>query len=215
MIHKNCLLIFFFFFIVIFNIKGQSEKLSYSFEYSPNFSILTDGLIFSTKAKLSHNVNFRLLYELNKSARFTIGLGYLNAGDVNESTIGGTLGIESIEFIDSYHYVFLPIGLKYYIGDFYILPELALAVNVANKTTQHIVYINGDRETEFRDIVLNSGSFNPITVPILLGIGVDFELGGNSFSLGAKLYHSLNTVIWDVPRKAHYQGVGLLFGVNF
>ena len=215
MILRNCISILFFFLILSFKTNGQSEKLHYSFEYSPNFSKLTDGLIFSTRAKLSHNVNFRLLYEFSKSTKFTIGLGYLNTGDGNRSIIGGTLGIESIEFIDSYHYVHIPIGLKYDVGGFYILPEIALAFNVANTTTVHTVYINGDRETEFRDIVLNSGSFNPITVPIILAIGFDFELGGNSFCLGAKVYHSLNTVFWDVPRKAHYQGAGLLFGANF
>jgi len=192
---------------------SQENKFNLTIEYSPNYSGLTNEVV-NEKAKLSHNALLRISYNTNGKIKPTIGLGFLNTGESENSEIGGQLGIESIKFIQNYNYLIVPIGIKYTVGKLYVLPELGIGINISNKTKQITEFSNGETEKETRDAGLNSGEFNKLSIPISLSIGTDLELFGKSFSTGLKGYYGLNQVVKDVPRNNHYFGIGLILAMN-
>ena len=192
---------------------SQGNKFNLTVEYSPNLSRLTNEIV-KEKSKLSHNALLRIGYNTNGKITPTIGLGFLNTGEFESSEVGGQLGIESVKFIQNHNYLMVPIGFKYSIGRLYILPEIGFALNISNKTRQITQFSNGETERETRDMGLNFGEFNKLTIPILLSIGTDLELFGKSFSTGLKGYYGLNQVVNNVPRNNHYFGFGILLAMN-
>ena len=192
---------------------SQENKFNLSVEYSPNYSRLSNEVV-NEKFKLSHNALLRIRYNTNGKIKPTIGLGFLNTGEFESSQIGGQLGIESVKFIQNHNYLMVPIGFKYSIGRLFILPEIGFALNISNKTRQITQFSNGETERETRDMGLNTGEFNKLTIPILVSIGTDLELLGKSFSTGFKGYYGLNQVVNNVPRNNHYFGFGILLAMN-
>ena len=192
---------------------SQENKFSLTVEYSPNFSMLTNEVV-NEKFKLSHNALLRISYNTNSKIKPTIGLGFLNTGELESSQDGSHLGIESIKFIQNYNYLIVPIGFKYNISKLYVLPELGIGINISNKTKQITEFTNGETEKETRDAGLNSGEFNKLSIPVSISIGTDLELFGKSFSTGLKGYYGLNQVVRDVPRNNHYFGIGLILATN-
>jgi len=166
---------------------SQENKFNLTVEYSPNISRLTNEVV-NEKFKLSHNALLRISYNSNGKIKPTIGLGFLNTGELESTQIGGQLGIESIKFIQNYNYLIVPIGFKYSMGKLYVLPELGIGINISNKTKQITEFTNGETEKETRDAGLNSGEFNKLSIPISISIGTDLELFGKSFSTGLKGY---------------------------
>lgn len=192
----------------------ENNKFRLTVEYSPNYSRLTDEIV-NERFKLSHNALLRISYNSKGIIKPTIGLGFLNTGELEHSEIGGLLGIESVKFIENHNYLMIPIGFKYSIGRLYILPEIGFALNISNRIRQITEFSNGETERETRDMELNIGEFNKLTMPIFLSIGTDLELFGKLFSTGLKGYYGLNQVVNDVPRNNHYFGFGILFAINF
>jgi hypothetical protein len=191
----------------------ENNKFRLTVEYSPNYSMLTDEVV-NERFKLSHNALFRISYNSKGKLKPTIGLGFLNTGELERSEIGGQLGTESVKFIQNHNYLMIPIGFKYSIGRLFILPEIGFALNISNKTRQITEFSNGETERETRDMGLNSGEFNKLTIPFFLSIGTDLELFGKSFSTGLKGYYGLNHVVNDVPRNNHYFGFGIILAMN-
>lgn len=191
----------------------ENNKFRLTVEYSPNYSRLTEEVV-NERFKFSHNALLRISYNTKAKLKPTIGLGFLNTGELQRSEIGGQLGIESVKFIQNHNYVMIPIGFKYSIGRLFILPEIGFALNISNKTRQITEFSNGEIERETRDMGLNFGEFNKLTIPILVSIGTDLELFGKSFSTGLKGYYGLNQVVNNVPRDNHYFGFGILLAMN-
>jgi hypothetical protein len=190
-----------------------NNKFILTIEYSPNYSRLTNEVV-NERFKLSHNALLRISYSGNVKFKPTIGLGYLNTGELEKSEIGGQLGIESVKFIHNYNYLYLPLGVKINYGQFYFLPEIGLGINISNKTEQSTKFTNGETEKETKDVQLNSGEFNNFSIPISISMGTDFKLAGKSFSTGIKGYYGLNRLVKDVPRDNHYFGIGLIIATN-
>jgi hypothetical protein len=192
---------------------SQEKKFGITVEYSPNYSKLTDEVV-NERFKLSHNALLRISYNTNGKIKPTIGLGFLNTGELEKSEIGGQLGIESVKTIHNYNYLFVPIGVKINFGRLYLLPEMGFGINLSNKTKQITKYTNGEIKKETRDEQLIFGKFNKLSIPMSLSFGIDFMVGNISFSTGLKGYLSLNQVVRDVPRKNQYFGFGLILAVN-
>ncbi len=189
------------------------KKFSLTIEYSPNYSRLTNEVV-NERFKLSHNALLRMSYLSNGKIKPTIGLGFLNTGELERSDFGGQLGIETIKFVHNYNYLYVPIGAKISLGQFYVLPEIGLGINISNKTKQITEFTNGDIEKETIDIQLIAGEFNNLSIPISLSVGTDFKIASKSFSTGIKGYYGLNQVVKDVPRDNHYFGIGLIIAMN-
>jgi len=193
---------------------SQEKKFGLTIEYAPNYSKLTNEGLIDEKFKLSHNALVRISANTDGNLKPTIGLGFLNIGDVVTSPIGGQLGIESIKYIDNHNYIYIPVGAKINFGTLFLLPELGIGVNLSNRTTQITRYTNGETEKESRDQQLYGGKFNKISIPMFLSFGTDFMVGKQSFSTGLKAYYGLNQVVRNVPRKNHYFGFGLILAMN-
>jgi len=191
----------------------ENKKFGLTLEYSPNYSRITNEVV-NERFKLSHNALLRISYHANGKIKPTIGLGFLNTGELESSELGGQLGIESIKFIHNYNYLYIPIGAKISLGQFYVLPEIGLGINVSKKTKQITEFTNGETEKETREETFNSGKFNNLTIPISISVGTDFQMADISFSTGIKGYYGLNQVVKDVPRDNHYFGIGLILAIN-
>lgn len=191
----------------------ENRKFKLTVEYSPNYSKLTDEVV-NERFKLSHNALLRINYNTKGNIKPTIGLGFLNTGELESSEIGGQLGIESIKFIHNYNYLYIPIGAKINLGNLYLLPELGIGINLSNKTKQVTEFTNGETEKETIDEQLVFDEFTKMSIPLSLSVGTDLELFGKSFSTGLKGYYGLNQVVKDVPRNNHYFGIGLILAMN-
>lgn len=192
---------------------AQENKFLLSIEYSPNCSKITDEVV-NEKYKLSHNALIRIEYNTKGKIKPSLGLGYLNTGELEKSEIGGQQGIEEVKFIHNYNYLFIPIGVIIKFGKFYFLPEIGLGVNISNKTRQITKFTNGETEKETRDETLISGEFNKLSIPLSLSVARQISIGGKSFSTGCKGYYGINKVVRDVPRNNHYFGLGVLLAMN-
>ena len=191
----------------------DNKRFGLTIEYSPNYSRITNEVV-NERFKLSHNALLRMSYHANGKIKPTIGLGFLNTGELESSELGGQLGIESIKYIHNYNYLYIPIGAKISLGQFYVLPEIGLGINVSKKTKQITEFTNGETEKETREETFNSGKFNNVTIPVSISVGTDFRMAGISFSTGIKGYYGLNQVVKDVPRDNHYFGIGLILAMN-
>lgn len=208
-------------YLILFNVLSvfqslfsqDNKKFSLTIEYSPNYSRLTNEVI-NERFKLSYNALLRMSYHTNGKFKPTIGLGFLNTGELERSDIGGQLGIESIKFVHNYNYLYVPIGAKINLGQLFFHPEIGLGVNTSNKTKQITEFTNGDTEKETIDEQLIAGEFNNLSIPISLSVGTDFKIASKSFSAGIKGYYGLNQVVKDVPRNNHYFGIGLIIAMN-
>lgn len=163
-------------------------------EYSANYSNITDELV-DEQYKLSHSLVFRVSYGHNRMIQPTIGLAYMNTGNSIESSIGGTLGIESIKYVYHHNYLYMPFGAKMNFGKLFLLPEIGLGINVSNKTRQITVLSTGESKVEVMDTRLNIQEFNKISIPLLLSIGTDFNIANQSLLTGVKAYYGLNEVV--------------------
>jgi len=195
-------------------LSSQENKFGLTIEYSPNFSKLTDEVI-DEKFKLSHNSLLRMTYQSKGKIKPTFGLGFLNTGELASSELSGTLGIESIKFIQNYTYIYIPIGAKINFKNLYILPELGVAINVSKTTKIVTDFSNGETEMETIEAVFNSGEFNKYGIPFSFSVGTKLTLNNLSFTTGLKGYYGLTQVVKNVPRNNHYFGIGLLLAMNF
>ena len=77
-------------------------------------------------------------------------------------------------------------------------------------------YSDGKVEKKSQDEDLYSGKLNSISIPVLLSLGYEFNLGNMSFLSGIMGYYGINKVVRDIPgNNSHYFGLGLLLGLKF
>ena len=187
-------------------------KFKLTLEYSPNYSKVTSGFE-RIGSKVSHNALLRINYIANGKVEPTVGIGFMNTGDLTTSEPGGQLGFESIRIVNSYNYLYVPIGVKFNFGNLYLLPELGIGLNIFNRTKTEATFINGETELRIADLQATSGEVNQWSVPISLSFGFDFVLGTRSFSTGVKGYYSLNQLVNEGLRN-HYHGIGLILATR-
>lgn len=192
----------------------ENNKFGLTFEYSPNYSKITDEFV-NAKFKLSHNILLRISYKAHEKIKPTIGLGFLNPGELFQTEIVGDSEFESLMFIHSNNYMYVPFGVKINLDQFYFLPEIGLGINISNTTKQFIKYSNGDTEIKWRDQSLINGKFNKLSIPISLSVGKDYKFDCILLSAGIKGYYGLNQVVNGVSRDAHYFGIGVMIAIHF
>jgi len=208
---KNTVLILSIFLVQI--LSAQENKFSLSIEYSPNFSKLTDEIV-TERYKISHNALIRMEYNTESNIKPTIGLGFMNTGELEKSEIVESPGIDNIKFIHNYNYLIMPIGAKIYLSKIYLLPEICLGYNISNKYLKVTNYQSGKKEFVIDDETLYLGEFNKISIPVSMTIGKEFKITNKTFSFGMKGYYGINRVVRDVPRKNHYYGLGIVLGTK-
>ena len=192
---------------------AQENKFSLNLEYSPNVSKLTDA-VADERYKLSHNALLRIEFNLENNIKPTIGIGFLNTGVVQIFENDAFPAIESFKFIQNYNYLLVPIGAKIYFGNFYLLPEIGLAINIFNRTKEIIKFTNGETIKETKYAQSNPGEFNSVSIPLSLSIGKEFNFANKTFSTGLKGYYGLNNIIRGLPRNNHYYGLGLIIATK-
>ena len=193
---------------------GQNPKFTLSLEYSPNYSKITDNNV-NEKVKFSHSIFLKSEFIFKGNIHPTFGIGFLNTGE-QESTKGiGELEIEEVIFKHNYNYLLIPFGVNLRINNIYINPELGIGYNISNKMMTITKYSEGKVEKKSQDEDLYSGKLNSISIPVLLSLGYEFNLGNMSFLSGIKGYYGINKVVRGISINPHYYGLGLLFGMKF
>jgi len=192
-------------------LSAQENKFSLSIEYSPNFSKLTDEII-NEKYKISHNALIRIEYNTDGNIKPTIGLGFMNTGELEKSEIVESPGIDNIKFI--HNYFIIQIGAKIYLSKIFLLPEICLGYNIANKYLKVTNYQSGKKEIVIDDETLSLGEFNKISIPVLMTIGTELKIANKTFSFGMKGYYGIYRVVRDVPWKNNYYGLGIFLGTK-
>ncbi len=214
MSQRKYLLSILFVFYSLYLLYSQTSKFHLIIEYNPNFSIITDAYAHE-KFKFSHNVFLKSEYFFKEKFSGTLGIGFLNTGEKEVSDLGGQMGLQEISFIHDYNYITVSPGIKFYFKSFFINPEIGLGIHILSQTTQTIVYTNGKEEIKKADEKLISGTFNKITLPLLVSIGKEFPIHNIKLLLGIKSYFSINELVRGVPRNNHYYGIGVLAGIKF
>ncbi len=193
----------------------QGNKTSLAFEYSPNFSKVTNAsILLNQKYKLSHHALLRLEYDSGGKIVPTIGLGFFNTGESFKTEIRGESDLDKVKTIDSHNYVFIPLGAKISFGNFFVLPEIGLGIKISSTTKTINTFDNGETSVESSDNTLLSGEYNKFSIPFSLSIGKEFIIGSLTCSAGFKGYYGINEVVKNVPRSNHYFGLGVLLGVK-
>ena len=200
--------------VFTFVLTAQNSKFAVSLEYSPNYSKITDNFV-EEKMKFSHNIFLKSEYIIKGNIHPTFGIGFLNTGGQELAKNIGELEIEEVIYKHNYNYLFIPFGVNIKINNIYLNPELGIAYNISNKMMTITKYSDGKVEKKSQDEDLYSGKLNSISIPVLLSLGYEFNLGKVNFLSGIKGYYGINKVIGDIPRNTHYYGLGLLLGLKF
>jgi len=210
-----------FFLSILFSISliqplwTQGDKTTLTIEYSPNFSKVTNASILLNQTyKLSHNALLRLEYDSGGKIVPTIGLGFFNTGESNQTKIRGESDLDRVKTIENHNYLFIPLGAKISFGDFYVLPEIGLGIKISSTVKTINTFDNGETNVESRDNTLFSGEYNQFSIPFSLSVGKEFMVGSLNCSAGVKGYMGINEIVKNVPRNNHYFGLGILLGVR-
>ncbi len=211
------LLLLFCFVGCLNTILAQTNKFTFGLEYSPNFSNITqehfhffpgtvEGLRFS------NNLFLKGGYQLRPNLYATAGIGLMETRELLD------LGISNYEVdkvqSDFYHYyVVAPVGITYYIGSFFISPEVGIGWNINNRLKNQIYFWDGTVHIERED--LNQEGMNKTTYPVFLGIGYEINMKTYSILLGLKGYYSLNPQVENYYENWHYYGFGAVTGLRF
>ena len=210
----------FFFLPLAFFVSAQSSKFNFGLEVSPNFTNIARNSYYATFVypdygfRPAMNIDFKAGYIMSEHFVLTGGVGYLTT---RELVIFDTDGQSEIYRIESEHfhsYVFIPVGVKYYMGTFFISPEISIGWNTANVTENTFRYPNGVQSSKGDDLN-NLYQVNAVTYPVFFSFGNEIRLKSCTIALGVKAYLSLNPVGYDDSNYGHYYGFGVLGGITF
>jgi hypothetical protein len=196
-------------------LSGQSDKVYISLEYSPNFTSATKewGAPRDVTFRFTNNVFVKAGYKIENNLFANAGIGFLTT---KEFASVDYQGLEySVDQIRLHSYVIAPIGLTYYIGSFYVNPEIGIGWNVANKMKDTFYYQDGSIIKNKWVDKNNIYDVNEVTYPIFLTIGNEVRFNSWSILLGIKGYYSLNSIGERASNSGHYYGFGVLTGVKF
>ncbi len=202
------------------HVSGQMDKFTVGLEYSPNFTSVTqpygsqsgnsDGAF-----RFANNLFLKGGYKLTNNLYATGAIGLLGTRDFEAVDFGGQLEIEKLESNRFHSYVVAPIGFTYYLGSFYISPEIGMGWNVSSRNKNHWYYTDGSViEIEHKDKD-NIDNINETTYPLFLSFGNEIRMKSYSILLGVKGYYSLNSLGERASNAGHYYGFGVVTGVRF
>ena len=218
-----------FFFLGLWSqATSQMNKFTVALEYSPNFSGITNpytsqvsgpDVIRSTRQdggfRAANNLFLKGGYKLTTDLYVTGAIGLFGTREFETIDLNGELGIETLESNKFHSYVVTPVGLTYYLGSFFISPEIGIGWNVASKGKNHWYYTDGSEiEHEYED-EHDIHQINKTNYPLFLSFGNEIRMKSYSIVLGAKAYYDLNTLSQREFKTAHSYGFGLLAGIRF
>jgi len=218
------------FLLVFLNLSAQDKaKPSFTINYSPNFSGVTDKITYdeeeNRKEKLlfSNNVNVKMDYFVKKNNYLTIGCGFMNFGILTNRIIENSdLSIINNNFKNRYQYLTIPFGYKLTKNNFYFSTEIAAGFLINAK------YINvdsRDTETVGKYISISKIVYKPrsltnnrrVTFIHFVSFGREFKVNRTNLHFGIKAYHSISDFKVETPPTRKYQtyGLGILAGYKF
>lgn len=203
--------------VICSHLSGQADKLFVSLDYSPNVTSVTSpfGTVERGTFRYAGNLFAKVGYKVTDHLFVSAGFGYLNAKDFVSYDFIPQVEYDRIEQLRIHSYVVAPVGLTYYMGSFFISPEIGIGWNVANRH-KDVLYANdgtitrGERKDEY-----NIYDVNTMTFPLFLSLGNEIEFNTCSLLLGVKGYYALNSIGQHGTNAGHYYGFGLLAGVKF
>lgn len=197
---------------------GQEKKLKLSLEYMAATTKISEGGI-RNQNKYGQSITFHAEYPVAQDARLRVGIGLLEVG---EKILGEpNPDFRFIEETFTHSYIYIPVGLKLVSGNYFIIPEIGFAINRSNRVdTYQITFAEEEEEEEIfessNDIVLIEGSFNSVTIPLALTVGVFIPIKQDiGVSLSARIFTSTTSIVKDISRKNRYSGAGLVVGFHF
>ena len=213
-------LLAFFVLAICTQVSGQMNKFNIGLEYSPNFTSVSQPygsrLADSDGAfRFANNLFLKGGYKLMNNLYATGAIGLLGTREFLVLDFGGQMEIDKVESHRFHSYVVAPIGFTYYLGSFYISPEVGIGWNVSNRNKSYWYYTDGSElESEYIDKD-NIDNINETTYPLFLSIGNEIRMKSYSILLGVKGYYSLNSLGQRASNAGHYYGFGVVTGVRF
>ena len=197
---------------------GQEKKLKLSLEYMAATTKISEGSI-RNQNKYGQSATFHAEYPVAQDARLRVGIGLLEVG---EKVLGQpNSDFRFIEETYTHSYIYVPIGLKLMSGNYFIIPELGLGFNRNNRVDTYQITFEEEVEDEeiiefSNDIILTEGSFNAVTIPIALTVGIFIPIKQViGVSISARIFTSTNSIVTDISRRNRYSGAGLVVGIHF
>lgn len=199
------------------HIFAQSDKLFFSLEYSPNMTSVTSpfGRPSDGTFRFANNIFAKAGYKLAGNLYANAGIGYLTTKEFVSFDYEILPDITRFEQLRIHAYVVAPIGFTYYMGSFFVNPEIGIGWNVGNRMKDEIFYSDGTVvENEWVD-EQNVYDVNETTYPLFLTIGDEIRFNSWSVLIGLKGYYALNEIGGRLTYARHYYGFGIMTGVKF
>jgi hypothetical protein len=199
------------------HLSGQGNKMFVSLEYSPNFTSTTNpfGISNNGTFRFASNIFAKAGYRVTRNLYANAGIGYLNTKDFFSADFNAQSEYDRIEQLRRHAYVITPVGFTYFMGSFFVSPEIGIGWNVSN-SMKDVIYLQDGSSTgnEWVD-EHNIYDVNEATYPLLLSIGNEIKFNSWSLMLGMKGYYSLNSIGQRATNAGHYYGFGIMTGVKF
>lgn len=204
--------------LLAFNLRAQSKKWEAGTELSVALSNVTNPPFFPHPAggfQVSQNIFVKGGYSIKDRLWLTGGAGYLATDQVETLLLGFNPGANQTQINSSHHYIVFPIGVKYFLGSFFINPELSIAFENGHYFETEEYYFSENSVTILgsTSFLRDGVAFNSVTYPVFLNFGNEFNLGKIKLIVGFKGYYSLNN-IGATTNERHYYGFGLMTGVK-
>lgn len=165
--------------------------------------------------RFASNIFAKAGYKLTGNLYANAGIGYLTSKEFIRVDYGSNFEISRIEQVRINGYVVTPIGFAYYMGSFFVNPEIGIGWNVSNKSNSTIFYPDGSSTGSKWVDKQNINGVNSITYPLLLTIGDEIRFNSWSMMIGLKGYYGLNEIGGRPTYPRHYYGFGIMTGVKF
>lgn len=165
--------------------------------------------------RFANNVFAKAGYKLTGNLYANAGIGYLTTKEFHSVDYPAMIEYDRLEQLSIHGYVTVPVGFTYYLGSFFVNPEIGIGWNVYNKMKDAIFYSDGTEVGNEWVDKNNVYDMSKTTFPLFLTIGDEFRFNNWSILIGLKGYYSLNDIGGRATYPRHYYGFGIMTGVKF
>lgn len=196
----------------------DASKIAFNLEYGIGTSGINNGndLVFP-----SHNLFARVRYAAGSLVTPTIGLGFLTAGSSFRSKLGAQLYLYDDHNTTNVQYLVIPMGLNVKLTKIDITLEGSFALLVGANTRERSKVYHLDRLPTLvlhreSDVTQDNDAARSISYPLILTTSCAIQISNFEFTLGCKLFYSLNDIAdTDSHRIGNYYGASLTIGKEF
>ena len=199
---------------------SQNNQFTFGLECSPNFTNVVRPYPYSivfgeTGFRPAINFGLKAGYVLTPRFTATGGLGYMTTREYEDFELSGDPNYDRIVSHRFHSYVFVPVGMKYYLGSFFISPEVAIGWNTSNTSKSTFYFTDGSSSAMNSEDPDNIYQVNAVTYPVFLTFGNEIKVKSCTIAIGMKSYYGLNPIGKLNQNNGHYYGFGVFGGVNF